>query len=101
RRVVGAGGRARRRAVGRPRRRRPADPRVARGASAVRRAAHGDRVNDGLLRELVPAVIGVLVRRGADFASAEDAVQEALVEAVRTWDDDPPKDPKGWLVTVA
>jgi len=58
-------------------------------------------VNDGLLRELVPAVIGVLVRRGADFASAEDAVQEALVEAVRTWDDDPPKDPKGWLVTVA
>ena len=58
-------------------------------------------MNDGLLRELVPAVIGVLVRRGADFASAEDAVQEALVEAVRTWDDDPPKDPKGWLVTVA
>ena len=27
-------------------------------------------------------MIGVLVRRGADFASAEDAVQEALVEAV-------------------
>jgi RNA polymerase sigma factor (sigma-70 family) len=58
-------------------------------------------VNESLLRELVPAVIGVLVRRGADFASAEDAVQEALVEAVRVWPDNPPRDPKGWLVTVA
>ncbi len=46
-------------------------------------------------------MIGILVRRGADFAAAEDAVQEALVEAVRTWPDDPPRDPKGWLVTVA
>ena len=53
------------------------------------------------LRELVPAVIGVLVRRGAGFAAAEDAVQEALVEALRTWPADPPRDPKGWLVTVA
>ncbi|NLU70473.1 DUF6596 domain-containing protein [Streptomyces sp. HNM0574] len=58
-------------------------------------------MNESLLRELVPAVIGVLVRRGADFASAEDAVQDALVEAVRTWPEDPPRDPKGWLVTVA
>ncbi|MEU7866781.1 DUF6596 domain-containing protein [Dactylosporangium sp. NPDC049140] len=56
---------------------------------------------EGLLRELVPAVIGVLVRRGADFADAEDAVQEALVRALGTWPDDPPRDPKGWLVTVA
>jgi RNA polymerase sigma factor (sigma-70 family) len=53
------------------------------------------------LRDLVPAVIGVLVRRGADFASAEDAVQEALVRAVETWPTDPPRDAKGWLVTVA
>ncbi|WP_026425002.1 RNA polymerase sigma factor [Actinokineospora inagensis] len=58
-------------------------------------------MNEALLRELVPAVIGVLVRRGADFASAEDAVQEALIQAVRTWPDDPPRDPKGWLVAVA
>ncbi|HWN26315.1 MAG TPA: DUF6596 domain-containing protein, partial [Actinomycetospora sp.] len=55
----------------------------------------------GLLRELVPAVIGVLVRRGADFASAEDAVQEALIRALETWPDDPPRDPKGWLVAAA
>lgn len=58
-------------------------------------------MDPSLVRELVPAVIGVLVRRGADFAAAEDAVQDALVEAVRTWGDDPPRDPKGWLVTVA
>ncbi|MDL5159553.1 RNA polymerase sigma factor [Actinomycetospora termitidis] len=58
-------------------------------------------MNDELLRELVPSVIGVLVRRGADFASAEDAVQEALIRAVETWPDDPPRDPKGWLVAAA
>ncbi|MBA2694712.1 MAG: RNA polymerase subunit sigma-24 [Actinobacteria bacterium] len=38
---------------------------------------------DGLLKQFGPQVLGVLVRRGADFAAAEDAVQEALVEAVR------------------
>ncbi|MFK0246725.1 RNA polymerase sigma factor [Amycolatopsis azurea] len=54
-----------------------------------------------LLRSLTPNVLGILVRRGADFAAAEDAVQEALIEAVRVWPGDRPKDPKGWLVTVA
>jgi RNA polymerase sigma factor (sigma-70 family) len=53
------------------------------------------------LRTLTPSVIGILVRRGADFAAAEDAVQEAMVEAVRLWAAEPPRDPKGWLVTVA
>ncbi|GAA1857525.1 RNA polymerase sigma factor [Myceligenerans crystallogenes] len=59
-----------------------------------------------LLRDLTPQVLAVLVRRGADFAAAEDAVQDALLEAVRRWGDAggrqaPPGDPKGWLVTVA
>lgn len=58
-------------------------------------------MNESLLRALVPAVIGVLVRRGADFASAEDAVQEALIRALETWRDDPPRDPKAWLVAVS
>ncbi|MEV5322689.1 RNA polymerase sigma factor [Nonomuraea fastidiosa] len=58
-------------------------------------------MDEALLRSLTPVVIGVLVRRGADFAAAEDAVQEALVEAVRGWRDGPPRDPQGWLVTVA
>ena len=31
------------------------------------------------LRELVPQVLSVLVGRGADFATAEEAVQEALI----------------------
>ena len=58
-------------------------------------------VDEPLLRSLTPGVLGVLVRRGADFAAAEDAVQDALVEALRTWPADPPRDPRGWLVTVA
>ncbi|MFF3243803.1 RNA polymerase sigma factor [Streptomyces sp. NPDC002870] len=58
-------------------------------------------MNEVLLRSLTPSVLGILVRRGADFAAAEDAVQDALVEAVRVWPADMPRDPKGWLVTVA
>jgi RNA polymerase sigma factor (sigma-70 family) len=58
-------------------------------------------VDDVLLRALTPAVIGVLVRRGADFAAAEDAVQDSLLEAWRVWPERPPRDPKGWLVAVA
>lgn len=64
--------------------------------------ARSDQMQDEqLLRELTPAVIGVLVHRGADFASAEDAMQEALIQAALTWPEQRPKDPKGWLVTVA
>ncbi|HVV36968.1 MAG TPA: DUF6596 domain-containing protein [Acidimicrobiales bacterium] len=51
------------------------------------------------LRALVPRVLSVLVRRGADFATAEDAVQEALVRLLAR--DEPPADPQAWLVTVA
>jgi RNA polymerase sigma factor (sigma-70 family) len=57
---------------------------------------------DDLLKHLGPQVLGVLVRRGDDLAAAEDAVQEALVEAFRRWPQDGlPDQPKGWLVTVA
>lgn len=58
-------------------------------------------VDDTALRDLVPAVLGVLVRRGADFATAEDAVQEALLAALATWSSTPPEDPRAWLTTVA
>jgi RNA polymerase sigma factor (sigma-70 family) len=58
-------------------------------------------VDDVELRRLVPRVLSVLVRRGADFATAEDAVQEALIRAFETWGEAPPRDALGWLVTVA
>ncbi len=58
-------------------------------------------MDDVALRALVPRVLSVLVRRGADFATAEDAVQEALIRALRSWPDDQPRDPQGWLITVA
>jgi predicted RNA polymerase sigma factor len=58
-------------------------------------------MDEALLRSLIPDVLAILVRRGADFAAGEDAVQDALLEATRSWPDDPPRDPKGWLVTVA
>jgi RNA polymerase sigma factor (sigma-70 family) len=58
-------------------------------------------VNDVGLRALVPRVLSVLVRRGADFATAEDAVQEALIRALAAWRDEVPADPTGWLITVA
>lgn len=54
-----------------------------------------------LLRDLTPQVLGILVRRGADFAAAEDAVQEALIEAVKHWPERMPDEPRGWLVKVA
>ena len=93
-----AGGRAVRRAG----RRRQADPRVARGAPVLRPSRpRSPSERSRCCGSSMPAVIGVLVRRGADFAAAEDAVQEALVEALATWPDDPPRDPKGWLITVA
>lgn len=58
-------------------------------------------MDDVELRALVPQVLSVLVRRGADFATAEDAVQEALIRADSAWEREAPTDPKGWLITVA
>ena len=58
-------------------------------------------MDDRLLRDLTPQGLGILVRRGAEFAAAEDAVQEALIEAVRHWPERMPDEPRGWLVKVA
>ena len=59
------------------------------------------RLDEGALRALVPRVLAGLVRRGEDFDAAEDALQEALLEALRTWPEHPPRDPGAWLTTVA
>lgn len=58
-------------------------------------------VDEAELRDLIPGVLAALVHRGADFATAEDAVQEALVRAWETWPHGRPDDPKGWLITTA
>ena len=55
-----------------------------------------------LLRELAPQVLGTVVRRFHDFASAEDAVQEALLAAALQWPrEGVPDNPRGWLIQVA
>src|SRR5690625_2985302 len=57
--------------------------------------------DEGLFREICTLVLWYRVRRGADFAWSEEAVQEALIEAVRRWPASRPDNPRGWLVTVA
>jgi RNA polymerase sigma factor (sigma-70 family) len=59
------------------------------------------RVED-LLRGLAPQVLGALVRRHRSFDLCEDAVQDALVEAVTQWPTRGiPDHPRAWLATVA
>jgi RNA polymerase sigma factor (sigma-70 family) len=59
------------------------------------------RLDESALRALVPRVLARLVRRGEDFDGAEDALQEALIEALRVWPEHPPRDPAAWLAAVA
>ncbi len=58
-------------------------------------------LDESALRVLVPRVLAGLVRRGEDFDAAEDALQEALLEALRVWPGHPPRDPRAWLTAVA
>lgn len=58
-------------------------------------------MTEAQLRDLIPGVLAALVHRGADFATAEDAVQEALIRAIDSWPGDRPADPKAWLITTA
>ena len=61
-------------------------------------------MDEAQLRDLIPGVLAALVHRGADFSTAEDAVQEALISALEKWGtaaDQHPADPKGWLITTA
>jgi len=47
-------------------------------------------------------VLGAVVRRYGDFATSEDAVQEALLAAAQQWPaQGVPAHPKNWLITVA
>ncbi|MEZ5234540.1 MAG: DUF6596 domain-containing protein [Acidimicrobiales bacterium] len=71
---------------------------MARGPPLPVRTAERRRLT---VHQLGPRVLSVLVGRGADFATAEDAVQEALIRALRAWEQSPPADPTGWLITVS
>jgi len=55
-----------------------------------------------LMRELTPQVLGLLVRRFGRFDVCEDAVQEALLAAALQWPaQGVPRNPRGWLLSVA
>src|ERR671914_892154 len=57
---------------------------------------------ESAIRELAPQVLASLVRRYGDFDACEDALQEALLAAAAQWPaQGTPRNPKGWLVTVA
>jgi RNA polymerase sigma factor (sigma-70 family) len=56
---------------------------------------------EDLLRQLAPQVLATLMRRHRNLDVCEDAVQEALLAAARTWDSGVPENPRGWLLTVA
>jgi RNA polymerase sigma factor (sigma-70 family) len=59
-------------------------------------------VTEDLLRRLAPQVLGTLVRRYGQFAVAEDATQEALLQAAQEWRrSGAPEYPRAWLITVA
>ncbi|HET7539260.1 MAG TPA: sigma-70 family RNA polymerase sigma factor [Polyangiaceae bacterium] len=59
-------------------------------------------MDERLLRELAPRVLGAVVRRYGDFGAAEDAVQEALTAAAMQWPrTGVPENPRAWLIQVA
>ncbi|WP_433492384.1 RNA polymerase sigma factor [Nocardia grenadensis] len=57
---------------------------------------------EDLLRAEAPQVLGALVRRFGRFDTAEDAVQEALLAAARTWPvEGVPDNPRSRLIRIA
>src|ERR1700759_5056139 len=57
---------------------------------------------DGVFRREWGPAVAALARWSGDLSVAEDAVQEACAEALRSWPRDRlPDPPGGWLLTVA
>jgi RNA polymerase sigma factor (sigma-70 family) len=55
-----------------------------------------------IAREHAPHVLGALLRRFGQFDACEDAVQDALLDAIAAWPRQGiPQSPKSWLFTVA
>src|SRR5437588_10929504 len=59
-------------------------PRSKSGRSSMS-AAPTSETHEHLLRPLAPEVLALLVRRYGPFDACEDAVQEALLAAVKQW----------------
>jgi predicted RNA polymerase sigma factor len=61
-----------------------------------------DGVLDRVWRDEAGGMLGVLGRRLGDLDLAEEALQDAVAEALRRWQaDGVPDNPAGWLVTTA
>lgn len=57
---------------------------------------------EAAIRSAAPRALAVMVRRTGDFHDAEDALQEALLDAARQWPvDGIPTEPVAWLCLVA
>jgi RNA polymerase sigma-70 factor (ECF subfamily) len=59
------------------------------------------RLVDEAHRRHWSTVLAATVRLTRDLDLAEDCVQDAFVRALRTWPDEAPDNPAGWLTTVA
>lgn len=57
---------------------------------------------DGVFRREWGPAVAALARWSGDLTVAEDAVQEAFADAIRTWPrDGVPANVEGWIVTAA
>src|SRR5947208_12660276 len=79
-----------------------AGPRVPGGTGVVTTATDAREVVDRLFREEQGRAVATLIRVLRDFDLAEDAVQEAFAEALRTWPSrGVPENPGAWITTTA
>ncbi|MCB9660572.1 MAG: sigma-70 family RNA polymerase sigma factor [Polyangiales bacterium] len=60
------------------------------------------RLLERVYREDRSRVLAALIRLcDGDFTLAEDALQDALLQASRAWESHPPDNPSGWVLTAA
>ncbi len=56
---------------------------------------------EGVFRQEYGRVLATLIRHLGDIELAEDALQEAMMSALKVWDEKPPANPGAWLTTTA
>jgi RNA polymerase sigma-70 factor (ECF subfamily) len=55
---------------------------------------------DAVFRRHGPEALATLIRLLGDFDLAEEGLQEAFAAATRAWPNDPPANPRAWLISV-